>query len=95
MTASVERVFAAMAVSVDVAESDFLLLRARGFTSASSLYFRVPERADFEEVLKDYILPNAAYDPQDGSGINVFQRAAGSTGPMTWQEFKTSQMRPR
>jgi hypothetical protein len=90
MTASVERVFAAMAVSVDVAESDFLLLRARGFTSASSLYFRVPERADFEDILKSYILPNAGFDPQDGTGINVFARTA--VGPaITWAEFKTSQ----
>jgi hypothetical protein len=84
MTARVERVFEELAVQLDVAESDYLLLKRAGMMTCSSYFFKIPKQEDLEEFLQSQVAPFSAFD-QNGT-IVVFQR----TPPVAWPDFKRS-----
>ena len=78
--------FTKAAVKFNVAESDYLVMKAQGITTFESLTYRLPKSESLEEFLQGTIAPNAGYKEDDDS-ITVFKRAPA----VTWRDFQAGE----
>lgn len=84
--ATLTSAFTKAAIRFNVAESDFLVLGTQGIASFEALAYRVPKQEDLEDILRNTLLPNAAYKGDDGV-VQVFDRDPA----ITWPEYKVSE----
>lgn len=84
--ATLTSAFTKAAIRFNVAESDFLVLGTQGIASFEALAYRVPKQEDLEDILRNTLLPNAAYKGDDGV-VQVFNRDPA----ITWPEYKVSE----
>ena len=84
--ATLASAFTKAAIRFNVSESDYLVLGMQGIATFEALAYRVPKQEDLEDVLRNGLLPNAAYKGADGV-IQVFDRDP----PINWAEYKVSE----
>ena len=84
--ATLPSAFTKAAIRFNVSESDFLVLGTQGIANFEALAYRVPKQEDLEDILRNTLLPNAAYKGDDGV-VQVFDRDPG----IPWSEYKVSE----